>query len=211
MTPTLKRRIGYSCVYDLHDGSFIYTSGLAIDADGSPHAYGPHGLGLDWLANAGRPGDWWGIVTDRHGDPVIQGPDDPAPHYYVSTTSLEDTTQHEASPLRYVDSETVPFIVLPSDNRFGCELGDNAFVFHPANGASSFAIFADIGPVGHLGEGSIKLAQNLQINHDPKHGGCAHGIWTVLFPGSKDKEQVKLVEEWGGIDRIRSLAKMLSE
>lgn len=38
-------------------------------------------------ANAGRPDNWWGIVT-RHGEPVIQGANDPAPGCYVSTTSL---------------------------------------------------------------------------------------------------------------------------
>jgi hypothetical protein len=33
------------------------------------------------------PGNWWALVT-RNGRPIVQGADDPAPGFYVSTTTL---------------------------------------------------------------------------------------------------------------------------
>ena len=72
--------------------TFFFKSKMAIDFDGAPTAYHPqHGKGLDHLANAGHPGNWYGVVTNngRHdGTPIIQGPTDPAPGYYVSPTAL---------------------------------------------------------------------------------------------------------------------------
>jgi hypothetical protein len=44
--------------------AFFFTAGLAIDADGAPDAYHPNDTGRDFLANAGRPGNWWAPVTD---------------------------------------------------------------------------------------------------------------------------------------------------
>jgi cold shock CspA family protein len=44
-------------------GAILYRAKFAVDADGCPRAYGPNDTGLDWTANAGYPGNWWGIVT----------------------------------------------------------------------------------------------------------------------------------------------------
>ena len=76
--------------------ALIYESGLMIDADGAPDAYGPDGKGRDAIANAGKPGNWWGVVTDTgkaDGTPVVQGATDPKPGFYVSATSLQDATK----------------------------------------------------------------------------------------------------------------------
>jgi hypothetical protein len=115
------------------DSTFFYEAGMAIDADGAPKAYHPEDIGLDSLSNAGQPGNWVGIITDNEhegGNPTIQRPDDPAPGYYVSPTSVQYTTQELTSPLRYVDSTKIPYIVLPSEvmGRLGTELGDFAVV-----------------------------------------------------------------------------------
>jgi hypothetical protein len=43
---------------------------------GAPNAYHPEDKGLDFLANAGKTGNWWGIVTEDgtpSGKPVVQG------------------------------------------------------------------------------------------------------------------------------------------
>ena len=66
--------------------ALFFVAGMTIDADGSPRAYHPRGSppGLDFLANAGSPGNFFGIVTDRHGNPVVQSADDPAPGFFVS-------------------------------------------------------------------------------------------------------------------------------
>ena len=50
------------------DGALIWNAGLAIDADGAANAYAPLGSGLaplDALADAGKPGGWWAVLTDN--------------------------------------------------------------------------------------------------------------------------------------------------
>ena len=78
------------------DGSYTFLAGMTIDADGANGhdgsgraAYGPPGTDpLDYLANAGHEGNWWGIVTVA-GRPVVQHAGNPAPGYYISTTSYQ--------------------------------------------------------------------------------------------------------------------------
>lgn len=172
--------------------AFCYQSGLAIDADGAPNAYHPEGKGLDFLANAGKPGNWWGIVTDTgkpSGQPVVQGKNDPYPGYYVSTTSLEDPSQPVTSPARYVDSGKVPYVVLPPQvmapkTAGGARLGDFAAVVDTRSGKVAYALVADRGPKDKLGEGSIALAEALGIASSPKKGGIEKGVSYVIFPGS---------------------------
>lgn len=179
-----------------HGDVISYTSGLQIDADGSPRTYHPRStLGLDRLANAGHPGNWWGLLTDNgqpNGTPLLQGPRDPFPGFYISTTAL---CASASSGLRrtelFVNSETVPFIVLPSTllgampNGPVLRLGDLAVVVNLLNGRKSAAIVADVGPPDHIGEGSIALAAALGINADARTGGASGSILTIVFPGSR--------------------------
>ena len=60
-------------------GATMYRAKMYIDADGSPRAYGPNNSGLDYTANAGYPGNWWALVTDASGNPILQGAADPYP------------------------------------------------------------------------------------------------------------------------------------
>ena len=168
-------------------GAIIYRAKFAVDADGCPRAYGPNNTGLDWTANAGYPGNWWGIVTDVNGDPVVQGVSDPYPGMYVSTTSLVCSGYSNTNPLRYVDSENVPYIALPSalQSLGNISKGDFAYVRNTTNGNSCFAYFADSGPAEKLGEGSINLAYQLGLNSSPRTGGTSLGIIDyVVFPQS---------------------------
>jgi hypothetical protein len=196
------------------DKAFFYRAGLAIDADGGYRSYHPEkGKGLDLLGNAGKPGNWWALAC-RDGAPVVQGAGDPAPGYYVSMTTLEDASQPPTSPLRWVDSETVPYIVLPCKHRFGAKLGDLAMVYNSANGKLCSAIFADTGPNDKIGEGSIALAIALDINPSPINGGVDDGLAFVVFPDSRpDKlfplqlpviiaQGQKLFADWGGVARL---------
>lgn len=70
-------RIGYSDIYTFSEdrSAYFFEAGMAIDADGAYRAYHPTpGKGLDFLANAGSPGNWWALVTDngkRSGNPVL--------------------------------------------------------------------------------------------------------------------------------------------
>jgi hypothetical protein len=162
-----------------------FKSGLSIDADGSPHAYHPRNIGLDALGNAGHAGNWWGLATDSRGQPYVQGPNDPAPGYYVSTTALEDSRFPARDPRRYVDSETVPFIAIPPQLKSqGVQLGDLVAVRNERTGKTVFAVVADIGPRDHVGEGSIKLAKELGIDADARRGGAGSGVSYVAFPNT---------------------------
>jgi hypothetical protein len=190
---------------------------MAIDADGAPNAYHPQNKGLDYLANAGKPGSWWGLVTDNgkpNGNPVVQGAKDPFPGYYISTTSLQDDTKKRTDPSRYVDSTKIPYLVLPNAaaNRLSARLGDFGAVINAKNGRFSPAIFADIGPAGELGEGSIALAEALDIPSSAKRGGSSRDVIYMVFPGSgngkprlNDEITAKataLLAAWGGIEKI---------
>jgi hypothetical protein len=186
-------KINYSEIY-AGDGIVFCQSGANIDADGSPFAYHPvSDKGLDNLANAGRRGQWWGIATDTDhidgeagkGTPYIQKEGEPAPGFYVSTTALEDRSKQISDPARYVNSEQVPFIVLPGGHNFGCELGDLVLCYNRANGKQFVGIYADIGPAGQIGEISIAMARLIGVDSSPRLGGCGHGIIYVLFPGHK--------------------------
>ena len=154
-----------------------WTAGLMIDADGAYRAYHPDGVsGLDNLKNAKRKdGSWVGVVLGTDGLPVIQGPKDPAPGFYVSGTALQDKRKAKTDPLRYVDSETVPYIAVPNLLlQAGLTLGDVALVEY--RGRRQVAVVADVGPAGKLGEGSIALAKALGIPSSPRNGGVSSGV-----------------------------------
>ena len=106
-----------------------FTKGVAIDADGHPFAYHPDNSGLDDLKHAGYHGNWWGIATDdasASGEPIIQKADDPAPGYFVSTTSLINPHYNFDNPRRYVDAAAFPYFVLPEKFKPAISLGDIA-------------------------------------------------------------------------------------
>lgn len=169
----------------------IFISGLSIDADGSPRAYHPDDVsGLDDLAHAGRPGGWVGLAT-LDGAPIVQGKNDPAPSFYVSSTALEDDNYPASSPNRYIDAEKVPYIALPIDLD-GPELGDLSYVFNMQNCLGSAAIVADESP--RLGEGSIALAKALGINADARRGGADNGVLFVIFLNSGSREPLPVSE-----------------
>lgn len=167
-------------------GAIVFKAKLAIDADGSPRAYCPGNKGLDYTANAGKPGNWYGVVTNSHGDPVIQQSTDPFPGCYVSPTTLSDKNLPKDNPLKYCNSEEIPFIVLPKKvlDLGGIRIGDLAYVYNTKNKKDCFALFADGGPGGKLGEGSIYLAKTLGINSNARSGGTTDGIIYVVFPQS---------------------------
>ena len=191
--PTLLATLGGVAVHRLADVIY-WQGGLQIDADGSPHAYHPvSAKGLDRLANAGHPGDWWGLACNGSGFPFVQGKSAPAPGYYVSTTALADPGKFASDPRRYVDSETIPFLVLPCAQsqifnpgglNGAARLGDFAVVVNLANGKKAGAIVADVGPSAQIGEGSIALAQALGVPSDPRTGGCAGNLLFAVFTGS---------------------------
>lgn len=202
-------------------GAYLWQSGLAVDADGSPRAYAPPGSGLhglDHIDNAGAHGHWWGIITNAGGCPVVQGPSDPAPGYCISTTALVDSRWADRDPRRYVDSETVPYASVPRDltGQRGVRMGDVAIAIH--KGVAVGAIVADVSPAGHWGEGSIALARALGLPADPRSGGVAMGVTWLVFPSSHaspawprtvadvQTQAVDMFATWGGIAAVPWLA-----
>jgi hypothetical protein len=211
--------IAWSC--DSSDvKAFVYQSGFAVDADGAYRAYHPNNrLGLDSIEHAGRPGDWWALATDTgnpNGQPVIQGKEDPAPGYYVSMTSLYDSTiEDERNPKRFVDAATIPYVVLPPEGFKHAKLGDFSIVVNYDNGKVAGGIVADeSAPELPMGEGSIALANMLGIDSNARTGGTDAGIAYVIFPRSGNNkprpsdEIAKLSQayfkKWGGLQKLDS-------
>lgn len=183
-------RIGGVPVYeDKTAGVFFFTSNMTIDDDGDPMAYGPNGKGRDYLANAGHAGNWWGVVTDSKGKPVIQKVGDPAPGMYVSTTALCDSKKKVNDQTRYVNAWLIPYIALPGQLFSFIKLGELGLAMY--QGKTSYFIIADVGGRGHIGEGSPALAEALGIPKDPKKGGVEERkVSYILFPGSTLKVPV---------------------
>ena len=180
--------IGGEEVHLHEDGSVSWISNLTVDADGSPRAYGPPGMAsLDYIANAGRAGNWWGLVSDTDGNPVQQGPSDPAPGHYVSTTSYQHRQFSRFDPRRYLDSEKVPYAVIPGTiarRLSGVLLGCRVHIEHTGTGKTVDAVCGDIGPDTHLGEASIAAARALGVDPDPKNGGSeAKEFSFTFYPG----------------------------
>ncbi len=181
-------------VFKLKDKTALFfKADLAVDADGSPRAYHPTNdrIALDFKAN-GFPF----AMVHVSGRPHLQGPGDPAPGFFVSTTSLEDKTKAVTDPRRYVNSEEIPYVVLPPGllGSGRAKLGDLAVVINRKKGKSSFAIVADIGPKTKLGEGSIALAKALEVKKNPKTGGPVVDLIYVVFPGSGNGKPRSLEE-----------------
>jgi hypothetical protein len=220
--------------------SFLFRGRMTIDADGASNAYHPDSLyGLDFLANAGSDGNWWGIAKDENGELCVQGEDDPCPGYYVSTTSMFDSNLllSWCSPEKYVNAAEIPYFVLPTDNLvdLDAEIGCLSIVYNTKNGMITPAIFADRGGSKWTGEGSIKLVQKLGLDitysSDPKYkdkriiGGGADSekkeIVYLIFPHSVlemplsveeiDNEAYRLFNEWGGLERLKVYVDKMSE
>ncbi|HKP04456.1 MAG TPA: hypothetical protein VJU77_13975 [Chthoniobacterales bacterium] len=183
------------------DGSYTTPpAAMEIDGDGANGqtggvpVYAPKGYTpacLDFIENAGKPGNWFGVVTDTgkpNGNPVEQDDDGPAPGAYVSATSYRWPQLSRIDPLAYVDAAGVPYIVLPSHWRIlavGVVLGCKATVKDTKTGkVLNAAGVMDFGPKAKLGEASIACAKFFGIPSSPKNGGTSQKrfIYT-FFPG----------------------------
>ena len=196
----------------------LFHAGMYVDADGAPNAYGPNNRGLDFTANAMRGGRFLSVATHPDGKPVIQR-SGRFKGFYVSTTSLRNAAGSPTAPGTYVDARKIPYIVLPPEfmKQFGVALGDVAMVTNRRNGKTSFAIFADVGPHGKIGEGSVALAHALGVNDDPRYGGTGNfSIAYLVFPKSglgpgklRSVKEIKTsglraFRRWGGVRRLRA-------
>lgn len=197
------------------DDALLWKSGATICGDGSPHCYhSDDSKGLDYLANAGEPGNWWGIATDANGTPYVQSIYDPAPSYFVSTTALVDPNYPAQYPERYIDSERYPYVVVPGNFGHNWQLGDVGFAFNQHTHDNMYCATGDIGPTNHIGEVSMLLASCLRLDPNPKAGGISSGIVYAVFPSSdpgfqpwraKCKIAIDCFAQWGGLKRLKKL------
>jgi len=91
-------------------------------------------------------------------------------------------------------------------------------VFNHSNGRFAYAIYADGGPPGKLGEGSIALAKTLGLPANPRGGAVEDGVSFLVFPGSGrgpgklrtlkeiNRSASRLHKSWGGSGRLRTCA-----
>jgi hypothetical protein len=201
--------VGGNNIVEQDDGSVTFSAGAMLQGCGANGQFGGlpcyapasyRGGTLDILENAGRPGNWFGIVTDTGevtGEPIVQGENDPCPGAYVSVTSLHLFDQNgnrlpNSSPFKYVDSATVPFIAVPPmviRGVAGVVLGCRCAVTNTRTGQSVEAVVADIGPKQHLGEISVACAQAIGVPIGTIHPAMGEGapsasIYYQLFPGT---------------------------
>jgi hypothetical protein len=176
----------------------IVTRRMDVDVDGAPNAYGPAGKPtLDVLANAHyRRRSWAPIVgfltqDDDPRKPVLQGPHDPFPGYYISQTAFADESRPERDPRRYVDATRISYVVLgDAARRKGVQLGDFVVAHSRRTGRTAFAIVGDDGnPSGD--EGSLHLLQALGYPfHDGKNDAVEDADVVLRFyPGSNPQHR----------------------
>ena len=172
----------------------LLTQRMDVDVDGAPRAYGPPGSdALDYLSNGHAMGDQSapvvGYMTEDEPPhrPVVQGPNDPAPGYYVSQTAYGDeSVANDRDPRRYVDATAINYVVLGKKaRRMGARLGDFVAVYSRRTHRAVFGIVGDDGnPTGN--EGSLHLLQALGY---PFHNGKEDAVEDAeivirFYPGS---------------------------
>jgi hypothetical protein len=142
---------------------------MAIDVDGAPNAYGPdNDKALDFEANARvhakKDGKIVGYLTrnDDGRTPIVQGPNDPFPGFFVSTTTYSDKNNARATdPRRYVNAAEINFTLhADAAKKKDVKMGDFCVVHSLRTRQTVFAIVGDSGNSSGE-EGSLALLQHL--------------------------------------------------
>jgi len=99
------------------------------------------------------------------------------------------------------------------------QMGDLAVVYNTRNDTLEFAIIADQGPRDTIGEGSIALAANLDINIDVRNhtAGQDAGVIYLVLPGTAAEppwpctlddiraNAAAAFEAWGGLEQLKAV------
>ena len=170
---------------------------MDVDVDGAPNAYGPPGkpaldvlIDAHYLNRADR--EIVGYLTDSKHRPILQGPKDPFPGYYISQTSFTDiANRNERDPRAYLDASKINYVVRgDAARRRGVKVGDFVAVHSKRTHKSVFAIVGDTGnPTGD--EGSLHLLQELGY---PFHDGISDSVTRPeivirFYPNSNPRHQ----------------------
>lgn len=244
---------------DASSNAIAFASQMQVNTDGAPDSYHPDDIGITHICNGVSVGPsctwkaqclpelrqakaegfrgptkicFFAMATDGAGIPLIQGDADPKPGYFVSTTALKQPGQNARTPQAQLDSNTVPFAVIPGpwqrNGEPGPKLGDFGVAYRRSTGKFAYFVIGDTGPRNKLGEGSVALHQAL--GNDPfvlrfgkrraYKGIGGRDVVYLLFPNSaRRRERIDadfvervaspLLEGFGGIDRVRECASFL--
>jgi len=179
------------------DGRVYFTADADIDADGAngqngaPAAYKADDSGTEWLANGGmrilngkvicaQPWAREIVILDHDNEPkVFPG------GIIASMTWYRHSDKTAQDPAAYVDSETIPYVVVPSlvvQKTKGAVRGCRARLTF--RGHSVECVVADRGPSGKIGELSIAAARAVGIPPNPRNGGTTTpDVFYELWPG----------------------------
>lgn len=193
---------GFNCqIIEHSDGRVEFLADADIDADGANGqnnkipAYNNTNTGSEHLANGGMAikggkvvgvTSWYKhiVICGRDGQPkqFPQGLIASKTSYHYPYFALDD-------PEAYVDSETIPYMVVPPmiiTRTAGAVLGCACEALNTKTGKKSVGIVADTGPRTKVGEVSIQMARELGIPCSPRSGGTNSPIIKyTLWPGVK--------------------------
>ena len=170
---------------------------MAVDVDGAPRSYGPNDkAALDFELNAHvgakKSGAIVGYLIDKQANPIIQGPNDPAPGFYISKTGYKDVNnQKETDPRRCVNAAEINYTVLASSARnIGVKPGDFCVVHAIDKNKTVFAIVGDTGNSSGR-EGSLALLQRLgfKVNNGKRAEELMTNIVVRYFAKSNPAQQ----------------------
>jgi hypothetical protein len=188
----------YLCeIVEEDDGRVHFLADADIDADGAngqngkPAAYKEDNSGTELLTNGGMDivngkvvcAEEWArdiVILDDDNEPkVFPGRIIASKTWYQYPGKLED------DPTAYVDSETIPYIVVPPviiQNTAGVVRGCKARVTWQDNSVD--CVVADCGPFNKIGELSIAAARAIGLPSNPKNGGISEQVvFYELWPG----------------------------
>jgi hypothetical protein len=189
---------GYVCdIVEEADGRVHFVADADIDADGANGqngarpAYMADDSGTEALANGGMAIKGGRVVCahDWARSIVILGADNQPKVFpggiIASKTWYRIPGKELGDPSAYVDSQTVPYIVVPPlivQEVAGVVRGCRARATW--NGKSVEGAVADLGPRTKIGELSIAMADALGMPSSPRHGGVSKPTVTYeLWPG----------------------------
>lgn len=192
-------RVGeYECeITEDGDGRVHFTAGATIDADGAngqhggPVAYRADDTGSDWLANGGMAISGGRVICAKPWarDIAILGDDGQPKVFDGGVIGSKTWYRHAGKPAddpgAYVDSETVPYIVVPPliiNKTAGIVCGCRGRATR--GGKSVDCVVADRGPAQRIGELSIAAARAIGLRSSPKNGGtAAPEVHYEIWPG----------------------------